>query len=446
MSFEFDDESGFFELRPPGKEPLGQLPPLDWLTSPETTALINVFRQSGDEVRFVGGWVRDALAHRPVTDIDLATPLPPDQVMALLAEANIKVIPTGIDHGTVTAIVGDAVYEITTLRRDEETDGRHARVAFTDDWYEDAKRRDFTINAMSADRLGAVYDPFDGIPDLAHGRIRFIGRADDRVQEDYLRILRYFRFYGRYGRPPADKLALAACRSYREGLRTLSGERIRDEMMKILMAPHPEDLFVMMRGLGVLQEVLPEATDLNQLRMKCWLTNRAVIIPGLETDAVRRLGVAIAGHGDGTPLSRAEAVADRWRLSNKDRDRLVGMLDTPVPITADLEASETDKLIHRLGAETVRDAALVNWACELTIDAKLPSDRTQAYVALVERCAQSEPRLFPLRGNDVLALGLPPGPAVGELLAHVERWWEDNNFAPDREACLDQLKSLLPAS
>ena len=197
-------------LIPDATSPMGQLPPQPWLDTVDTRAVIDALEKDGTRVRFIGGCVRDAIAHRPVQDIDIATPDPPETVIALLEGAGIRAIPTGLDHGTVTAVSGGASFEVTTLRKDVATDGRHATVEFTDDWLEDAKRRDFTINAMSATPDGDVFDPFDGISDLAHGRVRFIGLARDRIAEDYLRILRFFRFHGSYGRPPVDKDALAA--------------------------------------------------------------------------------------------------------------------------------------------------------------------------------------------------------------------------------------------
>ena len=186
-----DDD--YVEIRGISRDPLGKLAVEGWLAWPETRTVVAAM--GADRVRFVGGCVRDTLAKRPVADVDIATPLPPEETMAALSAAGIKVVPTGIDHGTVTAVIGEHAFEITTLRRDAETDGRHARVEFTDDWIEDARRRDFTINAMSCSPSGDVYDPFEGMRDLAHGVVRFVGRADDRVREDYLRILRFFRFY-----------------------------------------------------------------------------------------------------------------------------------------------------------------------------------------------------------------------------------------------------------
>ena len=207
-----------------------------WLTAESSRKLMDVLTASGAEARFVGGCVRDALLGKIDADVDLdvATGLLPDQIIERLEAAEIKAIPTGIAHGTVTAIIAGQSFEITTLRKDVACDGRHADVQFTDDFELDAKRRDFTINAMSTDRLGRLFDYFGGVEDLKAGRIRFVGNAEERVREDYLRILRFFRFYARFGRPPADQQALQACKVEAAGLARLSGERIRSEMLKLL--------------------------------------------------------------------------------------------------------------------------------------------------------------------------------------------------------------------
>ena len=241
--------------------PTGKLSPQPWLTAPETLAVVEALTADGAEVRFVGGCVRDAMAHQQVEDIDIGTPDKPEAIIGLLEKADIKALPTGIEHGTITAIVGDRKFEITTLRRDVETDGRRAKVAYTDDWMIDSERRDLTINALSATPNGDVYDPQDGIGDLAHGNIRFVGLAADRIEEDVLRLLRFFRFYGLFGRPPPNQDAMAACRHHADKLPGLSGERLRDEMFKILLVPDPADIAVLMRGIGIFDHILPEAGD-----------------------------------------------------------------------------------------------------------------------------------------------------------------------------------------
>ncbi len=418
--------------------PTGKLSPQEWMTSPATKRVIAALTAGGAQVRFVGGCVRDTLAHRPVKDVDLATPDKPEAVMALLASAGIEAIPTGIAHGSVTAIVDEQKFEITTLRRDVETDGRHAKVAYTDDWLADADRRDFTINAMSATVDGDVYDPNDGIADLAHGRIRFVGVAKDRIAEDVLRLMRYFRFFGGYGRPPADPDATAACRTEAPKLKDLSGERVRDELLKILMVPSPADVAVMMRGLGVFTQILPEAGDVGRLRMLAWLETRAVKIDTVRPDPLRRLAALL-----GTDAAGAEAAARRLRLSNNDTLRLVTLAAPPVDIVAGMEPKKLHRALYRLGNDIVRDLTLLAWAGELAITPRIPEAKTQKWIAAVEACDAWTGATFPLTGIDVMmALGLSEGPRVGELLRDVEAWWEDGDFKADRAECLAKLRSF----
>jgi len=417
-------------------EPQGDLGPQPWISAAATRAVIAALTTDGTEVRFVGGCVRDALAKQTVGDIDIATPDRPERVIELLEGAGIKAVPTGIAHGTVTAVVGDTPFEVTTLRRDEETDGRHAKVAFTDDWMLDAERRDFTINAMSATPDGAVYDYNEGITDLAHGRVRFIGRADDRIREDYLRILRFFRFYGAFGRPPIDRPALDACRAHAAELKRLSAERVHKEFFKILLTPDPAEVAIQMRGVGVLQEILPEAGDIAPLRMVNWLETRAVNITGVAPDPLRHLAALL----DPADMERAvTSVADRLRLSNAERSRLTDLAAPTITVDADLDAEDVTRALRRIGPDRTRDLALLAWAGDLTRSARLPRPRTDAYIAILEQCANWIPPEFPLTGADVIALGVESGPAVGQLLERVEDWWENGGYRASRQQCLDRL-------
>lgn len=429
--------------------PTGKLSPQPWLRAPETLAVVDALTANGAEVRFVGGCVRDALANRPPPvigsgavsgDIDLATPEEPETVVGLLRDAGIKAIPTGIGHGTITAVVGDKKFEITTLRRDLETDGRRATVAFTDDWIADAARRDFTINTLSATPDGDVYDPHDGISDLAHGRIRFVGLADERITEDVLRLLRFFRFHGLFGRPPPDKDALAACRAHADRLAGLSGERIRDELFKILLVPDPAEIAVMMRGLGIFDHILGEAGDVGRLRMIGWLETRAIKVETVAPDSLRRLAALIDTDAEG-----ALAVARRLRFSNRQTLRLVTLAATPVEMDPDMAGAAVRRALHRLGPDTVRDLTLLAWAGELAITPRLASKRTRGWTDLLNDCDNWRGAEFPLSGENVLGLGVAEGPRVGELMAQVEDWWEAGDFSADRGQCLEKLKSLLAA-
>ena len=418
--------------------PTGKISPQPWLTAPETRTVVEALTADGAEVRFVGGCVRDAMARRPVTDVDISTPDKPETVIGLLEKAGIKAVPTGIEHGTVTAVVGDRKFEITTLRRDVETDGRRAKVAFTDDWMIDSERRDLTINALSATPDGDVYDPHDGISDLAYGNIRFVGLAADRMEEDVLRLLRFFRFYGLFGQPPPDADAMAACRNHADKLPGLSGERIRDEMFKILLVPEPADIAVLMRGLGIFDHILPEAGDVGSLRMIGWLETRAIKIDSVVPDSLRRLAALLDTDAEG-----AAAVAGRLKLSNRQAWRLSALATPPADIGPNADAPSVNRTLRRLGPDTVRDLTLLAWAGELSVTPRLPAGRTQAWIGLLDTCDGWQGVVLPIGGEDVIALGVAEGPRVGELLARVEDWWEDGDYAAGRDDCLEKMKSLL---
>ncbi|MGC2855601.1 CCA tRNA nucleotidyltransferase [Novispirillum sp. DQ9] len=423
------------------RDPLGQLSPQPWMAWPQTKAVLAALTAGGAEVRFVGGCVRDALLHRPCKDIDIATPDTPDRVMALLAAAGIKVVATGLAHGTVTAVVGEGAeartFEVTTLRRDVATDGRHAEVEWTTDWVADAARRDFTINAMSATPDGAVYDYFDGLAHLHHGRVVFVGRAQARIREDFLRILRFFRFHARYGRPPLDHEGLKACQMLADGLDGLSGERVRDELLKILETDAAPDVLLVMRGERILAHILPEAAEFGRLRQLVFLESRGVRLPGLEIDPLRRLGAVLA---EGTD---AAAVAARLKLSNAQAARLAGLLDGTVRPWPTLDTVERQGLLRRVGRDGLRDRALLLWAGQRALEGRTDSRLTAGWVALLEDAAALPIPEFPLRGRDLLALGAAPGPQVGALLAALEEEWEAGGYGADRDALLAQARDRL---
>ena len=392
-----------------------------WMAAPATRAVIAALTAGGKPVRFVGGCVRDALAGRAVSDVDLATPEPPARVMELLAAAAIKAVPTGIDHGTITAVAGGRPFEITTLRRDVETFGRHAVVAFTDDWTEDAARRDFTINALSADPDGRLHDPFGGVADLAAGRVRFVGEAELRIREDVLRILRFFRFHAHYGRGAPDGDGFAACRRLAGLLPGLSAERIAAELHRLLQAPDAAATVECMREAGILAPILPELGDLARLRGLQALADPAARDPLLRLAALLPDDAAVAG-----------AVAGRLRLSNDERARLEMLASPPARFWPAADERALRRALHRLGAAAVRNLGLLAWA----------RGEPRLGRPAVEAAAVWSPVVLPVRGQDALDLGVPPGPQVGRLIAAVEAWWEENDYRPDRAACLEKLKSL----
>jgi poly(A) polymerase len=425
---------------PPARDdsPLGQLPPQPWMEAPETRAVVAALTRDGAEIRFVGGCVRDALLKRPIHDIDIATPDPPDQVLRLLAQAGLTALPTGIAHGTVTAVVGTAHIEITTLREDVATFGRHARVAYTADWAADARRRDFTMNTLFADPQGRIYDPCDGLADLGAGIVRFVGRPEQRIEEDVLRLLRFFRFFAHYGRPPMDRAALAACRRLAPKLATLSGERIAGEVLRLLRAPDPGSVLIVMGAEGVLAPILPEARAFGRLKALAWLESRAMARADVTPDPLRRLGALLDADA-----ASVQARAARLRLSRQQTQRLVALAAPAAAIGPDTSPRDIRLALRRLGAPLVRDLALIAWADRRSRGAGLGSAESARWIALLDAIRDWVPVALPVRGRDVLDLGLGHGPAVGRLLAAVERWWEERDYQPDRAACLERLRGLV---
>ena len=393
-----------------------------WMTAPETA---QVFAALG-EARFVGGAVRNALLGASVSDIDIAVPMPPSEVVLRLVANDIKVVETGMDHGTVTAIVGRHAFEITSLRRDVETDGRRARVVFTDDWAEDASRRDFTINAMYASADGEIFDYATGVEDLIAGRVRFVGDAHTRIAEDYLRVLRLFRFHAWYGKGDIDPEGLRAAAEARAMLKTLSAERVAKELLRLLEAVNPAPVLRMMAATGILSELLPGALQLSRLE-------RLVEIDADELparDAVRRLAALLPD------AATARAAASALKLSNADRARLEQALDGE-PIAAPLAARSARILLYRLGPARFRDKLWLAWA-----DAPRRGNAIQWRMLLDMADNYQRPR-FPLTGLDVMQAGVPEGPDVGRVLAKLEDWWVDGDFAAGEADLREKLTSIL---
>jgi poly(A) polymerase len=391
------------------------------MQEPATRAVLAALSDAGIMARFVGGCVRDALLNRSIADIDLATPARPEAVMTALEEAGIKAVPTGIAHGTVTAVVQPRHFEITTLRRDVETFGRHAKVAFDADWAEDAARRDFTINAIYLDPDGTLYDPVGGLADLAAGRVHFVGEAAKRIAEDVLRVLRYYRFEARFGSGSGDAEARAACRAAVPVLPKLSAERVAGELLRLLAVPNPVPALGMMEEDGVLAAILPEATRLDRLE-------RLVTFEP-EPDPLRRLAALVE-----MDATAAEAIAERLRLSNAERERLAGLAQ-PWRVDPVVDDRAQRLALYFLFGEQYRDQALL-----LAAEGIIDKTRLEE---LLDLAAKWTPPRFPLVGRDVTALGVPPGPRVGQLLAKVRQWWQEGDFAADRAACLDRLREII---
>jgi len=409
-------------------EAVRRIAPREWMTWPETRAVVAALSAGGATVRFVGGCVRDSLLGRQVTDVDLATPDPPEVVMGLLEAGGLRALPTGLDHGTVTALAGARRFEITTLRHDVETFGRRARVAFTDDWAGDAARRDFTMNALYLAPGGELFDPMDGLADLEAGRVRFVGAPGARIDEDALRILRLFRFHAHYGQRPLERTALEACRARAASLRTLAGERVRDELLRLLAAPAPRQALELMAAHGVLAAILPEARALDRLERLVALEE------GASADPERRLAAVLAVDQAG-----ARAVAERLRLSKAQSERLALLAAPPLALAAGMEGRAVRRVLYQLGPERVRDLVLLAWA-EAGNDA---DDRP--WRALMEAAAGWRRPELPVRGADLLALGVPAGPEVGRLLEAVEAWWIEGDFQAGRDQALERLRAAAAA-
>ena len=400
-----------------------------WMTEPKAAAVLDALEAAGgtDCARFVGGCVRNTLIGRPVSDIDIATVLSPQAVTEALKAAGLKAVPTGIEHGTVTAISGGQPFEITTLRRDVATDGRRAVVAFTDDWAEDAQRRDFTLNSLYARRDGSLFDPTgQGVADARAGRIVFVGEAEARVREDYLRILRFFRFFAWYGAEPADAVALAACEALRGDLKTLSAERVSKEFLKLLAADDPRPAVALMDRTGVLGEVLPPPIDLARFHALVAIEDEQLF----ENDPVLRLAALLPDDQVG-----AAAFAARLRLSNGERDRLVAAL-APESFKSWMSPREIRRAVYRLGPQVFRDRAKLAWARASGTAATM---QWRGMIALGEGWTAPA---FPLTGDEVIAAGVPKGPMVGQVLREVEDWWIEHAFLDDRLSVIEKLKAV----
>ncbi len=395
-----------------------------WLNLPPLQHLFSLFDKEGATLRLVGGSVRDGLLGLPVNDIDLSVDRNPHWVMELLQKNHVKVIPTGIDHGTVTAVLDKRPYQITTLRVDVQTFGRRAHVAFTEDWIQDALRRDFTINAIYADKNGHLFDPVGGITDLKKNQVRFIGDAAQRIKEDYLRILRFFRFSARFGHEPYDLEGLRACQDYADHLPHLARERVTEEYFKILQLPSPLYTLNAMTETGVLAYILPgtkhDLTPLVALEMAGSLSPSALV----------RLAVF---HPD------LDDIKAHLRLSKKQETTLGFLIKE-----SDLVMIESFKhQAYHWGKEMVFDLALLQTAQRISISALSLGEGSYFINHLHELFDPWVIPPFPLKGEDILSQGIREGTKIGALLKAVENWWLVQDLTPDRNACLAYLLTLL---
>ncbi|MBO9196486.1 CCA tRNA nucleotidyltransferase [Rhizobium sp. 16-449-1b] len=408
-----------------------------WFNDPALKRVFSLLNADGGEGRVVGGAVRNSLMGLAVSDIDVATTLTPDVVIERAKEAGIKAVPTGVEHGTVTLVIDRKPFEVTTLRADVETDGRRATVAFSTDWQTDAERRDLTINALYVGESGEVVDLVGGLADIEKRNIRFIGDAATRIKEDYLRILRFFRFFAYYGsgRPDADGLRAAA--AARSKLATLSAERVWSEMRKLLSAEDPGRALLWMRTVGALTEILPETEKWGIDAIPALIATEKAL--GWTPDPLLRLAAIVP-----PDAKRLEAMAARLKLANAEAAVFKAWANA-APINDEMSMAAFDRLLYRNGAEGI--------ITRLKLTLAVARGKAEGDMAEMARSARLNKLLdhanawvkpsFPVNGGDVMAAGIPSGRQVGETLAALENQWVEENFASDRATLLARLSDRV---
>ncbi|MEM1378334.1 MAG: CCA tRNA nucleotidyltransferase [Pseudomonadota bacterium] len=398
----------------------------DWLKAPALLAVFDALEAAGGEVRVNGGAVRNALMGEPVSDVDLSTTLHPPQVIEALRFAGLKAVPTGIEHGTVTAVSDGTGFEVTTLREDVETDGRRAVVKFATDWSKDAERRDLTMNALYLDQEGRVFDPLSGIDDLRARNVRFVGDAETRIREDYLRVLRFFRFFAWYGDGRPDAAGLKASAKLKDGLESLSAERVWAELRKLLAAPDPSRALLWMRTTGVLTKVLPESEKWGIDAIKPLIEAEQKF--GWEPDALLRLQAMIPPRED-----VVQGLAKRLKLPNAVRDRLLGWAHAP-----DVAAVDDSKALRAALYGTRKHPHAVTDRLKLKA-ATASEGRAQWLGLLADADAFSIPEL-PVSGQDLLDHGFEAGKVIGEALAKAEAKWVASDFSMSKNDLLNLIQ------
>lgn len=407
-----------------------------WFREASLQRVLALLNGEGSETRIVGGAVRNSLMGFPVADVDLATTLLPQEVVALAVTSGIKAVPTGIEHGTVTLVVNGKPFEVTTLRRDVKTNGRHAEVAFGSSWEEDAARRDLTINGLYADREGRVIDLVDGLRDIERGTVRFIGNAAERVDEDYLRILRFFRFFAYYGqfRPDADGLRASA--RVKDKLKTLSAERVWSELKKLLGAPDPGRALLWMRQAGVLTEILPESEKWGIDAIPALIETGASL--RWPADPLLRLAAIVPQDAE-----RLAAMAERLRLSKAEAGWLQAFARAP-SIKPGLAGTALDRMLYRQGETGIVTRLRLAVASARSSAGGDPARMAEALElqGLLKRAEQFSKPVLPVSGQDLIAAGIPAGPKLGEILSQMENLWVERNFAPDRADLMARLEDF----
>jgi poly(A) polymerase len=402
----------------------------EWLDEPALQAVFDAIEAAGGEARIAGGAVRNSLMGYPVSDVDLSTTLKPEVTIQALESAGLRAVPTGIDHGTITGISNHKGYEITTLRRDVETDGRRARVAFSSNWEGDASRRDLTINALYCTRDGVIFDPLEGLPDIRTGTIRFIGDAEARIGEDHLRILRFFRFFAWYGRGRPDAAGIKACAKMKEKLKVISTERIWAELSKLLAAADPGRALLWMRTTGVLGVVLPETEK--------WGIDLIPHLTAFEADARRKPDALLRLMAMVPPdPQRITAMARRLRTSKREEKRLLAWTMCQLPDSLG-DHAELAKALYRGNPNAIRDRLALEAARLRSRDDNSPEQIATVTAAFEYAEGWKRPE-FPLVGEDMIRSGMQKGPELGRMLRKLEDDWVESGFELGKESLLSRL-------
>lgn len=390
-----------------------------WMLEPEIKQIFSAL----SSVLIVGGAVRNTLMGHPVDDVDLATPLTPDVVTMAMQKSGALVIPTGIDHGTVTVVINKKSFEITTLRRDVEADGRRATIAFSDDWAEDAARRDFTINTLLMDLEGQVYDPLGlGLDDIEAKRVKFVGDPSQRIAEDYLRILRYFRFHAQYANGEHDQQTILACRAASDKIQTLSRERITTEFFKILAGPAPQDVLSVMFENEILSDLRAQTYAPAQMGAVVWFQKQ------YNLSAITTRMLVLAGYDMGNIRSMEKYILFP-KVFLKDMGAVLNVLTQP-DLSCDTAVRAS---IYRFGRAATAHALLVELAMDRVMNQYAPTA-----FGIIQGWPVPN---FPISGHDLMARGVHEGPQLGEVLRRIEDWWISRDFKPDKNACLAQLEA-----
>lgn len=395
-----------------------------WQKNKNIKYIFDILEEKNEETRFVGGCLRNLILNKDSDDIDLATTLIPNEVLNRLIKKKIKVIKSGISHGTIIAILNKKKIEITTLREDIKTDGRHAKVKFTDDWITDSNRRDFTINALSCNFDGDLFDYHNGLKDLKNGNIKFIGSAEERIREDFLRILRFFRFYSFYGKAKIKNSYIKIFKKTSSNIKKLSSERIYSEFKKILIANNSYEVLNLMKITKVLKNIIFDNSDLKRLK-------NLEFIPSLKTEADFSIILSII-----IKEKNLFKIFKKLNLSNLEKKKVKNIIFYQKKINFKEIEHNINKYIYICGKDLFIGLLIYDFA-------KYPiKNKIKKYINLLNLIKKSKIPKFPLAGKDVIKLGIKTGPSVGKILKLVENWWLENKTKPIRKDCLKKLKEF----